>query len=269
MEMNLDKRFPPLNQLISLKNKRAIVTGGASGIGYAAAHRLAEAGAVVTLVDYNTEKGRAAVLKLNEAGFKAGFAACDVSREEEVITAAKFATENMGGLDILVNNAGIFPSTPFLSVNASDLNKVLGINLNGLIFFSREASRLMVNQKSGGIIINIASVDALHPIRKNMTVYDASKGAVLSLTRSLAKELAAENIRVNAIAPGGILTEGALAEKSAEGSRAGLRETMSRIPLGHMGAADDVARVILFLASDLSSYMTGSLVTVDGGFMVS
>ena len=267
--MNLDKRFPPLNDLISLKNKRAIVTGGASGIGYAAAFRLAEAGAVVTILDYNPEKGRTAVLKLNEAGFKVGFADCDVSREEEAVKAAKFAIEEMGGLDILVNNAGIFPSKPFLSIDASDLDKVLGINLNGLIFLSREASRQMVDQKSGGCIINIASVDALHPIRKNMTVYDASKGAVLSLTRSLAKELAAENIRVNAIAPGGILTEGALTERSGESSRAGLRETMSRIPLGRMGAADDVARVILFLASDLSAYMTGSLVTVDGGFMVS
>jgi 2-deoxy-D-gluconate 3-dehydrogenase len=267
--MNLDKRFPPLGDLISLKNKRAVVTGGASGIGYAAAFRLAEAGAVVTIVDFNTEKGRTTVCKLNEAGFKGNFAECDVSREEEAIKAVKFAIEEMGGLDILVNNAGIFPSKPFLSINSSDLDKVLGINLNGLIFFSREASRQMVNQKSGGSIINIASVDALHPIRKNMTAYDASKGAVLSLTRSLAKELAAENIRVNAIAPGGILTEGALGERSAESSRAGLRETMSRIPLGHMGAADDVARVILFLASDLSSYMTGSVVTVDGGFMVS
>jgi 2-dehydro-3-deoxy-D-gluconate 5-dehydrogenase len=267
--MNSDKRFPPLSELISLKNKRAIVTGGASGIGYAAAFRLAEAGAAVTILDYNPEKGRSAALKLNEAGFKVGFTVCDVSREEEVIKAAGLAIEEMGGLDILVNNAGIFPAKPFLSVNATDLDKVLGINLNGLIFSSREASRQMVNQKSGGSIINIASVDALHPIRKNMTVYDASKGAVLSLTRSLAKELASENIRVNAIAPGGILTEGAVANRSPENSRASLRETMSRIPLGHMGAADDVARVILFLASDLSAYMTGSLVTVDGGFMVS
>src|SRR5512137_516788 len=110
--MNSDKRLPPLSELISLKNKRAIVTGGASGIGYAASFRLAEAGAAVTILDYNTDKGRTAALKINEAGLKASFALCDVSREEEAIKAARFATEEMGGLDILVNNAGIFPSKP-------------------------------------------------------------------------------------------------------------------------------------------------------------
>jgi NAD(P)-dependent dehydrogenase (short-subunit alcohol dehydrogenase family) len=267
--MPMDKKFPALNELINLKDKRALVTGGASGIGLASTGRLAEAGAEVTIVDLDTEKGRAACLKLNQAGLRVFFTGCDVSQEDEAVKAVKSSVEQMGGLDILVNNAGIFPVTPLLTVTASDIEKILAVNLKGLIYFSREAVRQMIEQKNGGNIINITSVDALHPIRKNMAVYDASKGAVLAITHSMAKELAIENIRVNAVAPGGILTEGAISSNSETGSRAGLRETISRIPLGRMGAADDIARVVLFLASDLSAYMTGSLITVDGGYMVS
>jgi 2-deoxy-D-gluconate 3-dehydrogenase len=267
--MLFDKKFPPLGELISLKHKRALVTGGASGIGYAAAARLAEAEAEVAILDFNADKGAQAAQNLAERGLKAHFIHCDISREEEVITAVKTAVERLGGLDILVNNAGIFPATPILSLNAADLSKVLAVNLNGLLFVTREAVSRMITQKSGGNIINVTSVDASHPIRNHMSVYDASKGGVLSLTRSLARELAPQDIRVNAVAPGGIFTEGALADRGPESGRVGLRETLARIPLGRMGAADDVARVILFLACDLSAYMTGSLVTVDGGFMVS
>jgi NAD(P)-dependent dehydrogenase (short-subunit alcohol dehydrogenase family) len=267
--MPMDKKFPALNELINLKKKKALVTGGASGIGLASVVRLAEAGAAVTIVDLDLQKGQAAAQRLNEAGYTVLFTGCDVSLEEEVIKTVKTAVEQMGGLDILVNNAGIFPTASLLAVTATDLDKIMSVNLKGMVFFSREVVRQMINQKNGGNIVNVTSVDALHPIRKNMSVYDASKGAVLAFTRSMAKELAAENIRVNAVAPGGILTEGSINERNAESSRAGLRETLSRIPLGRMGVADDIARVILFLASDLSAYMTGSLVTVDGGFMVS
>ncbi len=267
--MSANKKYAPLNELISLKNKRALVTGGASGIGYASAYRLAEAGASVTILDNHQEKGRAAVQNLVEAGFKVSFIPCDVSLEDEVVRTFKKTIEMMNGLDILVNNAGVFPAVPLAAVTAADLDKIMSVNLNGLVYCSREAARQMGTQPQGGNIINITSVDALHPIRANMAVYDASKGAVLSITRSLAKELAAENIRVNAIAPGGILTEGAVTISTGDVSRSGLRQTMSRIPLGRMGQADDVARVVLFLASDLAVYMTGSLVTVDGGFMVS
>jgi 2-dehydro-3-deoxy-D-gluconate 5-dehydrogenase len=267
--MTSDKKHPPLNELISLRGKKVLITGGASGIGFATASRLAEAGAAVTLVDTNMEKGTAAAQSLIEIGYTAFFVTCDISKEEEVKAALKGAVGRMNGLDILVNNAGIFPATPLLEITAGELNRVMSVNLNGLVFLSREAVRYWSEQKVSGNIINISSVDALHPIRKNMSIYDASKGAVSSITRSLAKELASENVRVNAIAPGGILTEGAISGPRTDNSRAGLRDTLSRIPLGHMGSADDIARVVLFLASDLSSYMTGSLITVDGGFMIS
>ena len=267
--MTSNKKYAPLNDLISLRGKKAVITGGASGIGFASAKRLAEAGASVTLVDVNREKGTAAAQSLIGSGYQAFFVACDIANEEEANAALKGSIGRMNGLDILVNNAGIFPAIPLLSITAADLNKVLAVNLNGLVFLSREAVRYWSEQKVFGNIINISSIDALHPIRKNMSIYDASKGAVSAITRSLAKELASENIRVNAIAPGGIFTEGAISGQAGDNSRAGLKETLSRIPLGRMGSADDVARVVLFLASDLSSYITGSLITVDGGFMIS
>jgi 2-dehydro-3-deoxy-D-gluconate 5-dehydrogenase len=264
--MPLDKRVPPLTELLNLKNKRAIVTGAASGIGFAAAFRLAEAGARVAILDIDAEKGQTAAANLKSNGMEVFFIQADISREELLVKAIESATAQLGGVDILVNNAGIFPSTPLASITGTEIDRILGVNLKGLLILCRECAGRMIAQKSGGVIVNIASVDALHPIRSNMAVYDASKGAVLSLTRSLAKELAAENIRVNAVAPGGIFTEGAAADRTT--GRAGLRETLARIPMGQMGKADDVARVILFLSCELSAYMTGSLVTVDGGFMV-
>ncbi len=268
--MTAQKRNPPLSEIISLKGRKALVTGGAMGIGLAISYRLAEAGAAVTIADLNEEKGQKATQYLTESGFQSFFLRCDVSLEAYVLNTVYKASEIMGGLDILVNNAGIFPSTPILEIKCTDIERVLDVNVKGLVYFAREASRFMIDQKRGGCIINLASIDALHPAHKGMSIYDASKGAVLAITRSLAKELAVHNIRVNAIAPGGILTEGALSQRGGESSgRSGLREFMSRIPLGRMGGADEVGRVALFLASDLSSYMTGSLVVVDGGYLIS
>jgi 2-dehydro-3-deoxy-D-gluconate 5-dehydrogenase len=267
--MTPEKKFVPLHELISLAGKKALVTGGAMGIGYAIAYRLAEAGAAVCIIDRNEEKGRQAAGNITDCGYQAFFLAADVSREEEVKSAVSSALAAMGAIDILVNNAGIFPFTPILQMTAEDIEKVLAVNLKGTVLFTREAARRMIEQKRSGCIINLASIDSLHPSHKGLSVYDASKGAVLTLTRSLARELGPDGIRVNAIAPGGILTEGALTQRSGENSRAGLREFMSRLPLGKMGIADDIGRVALFLASDLSSYMTGSLVVVDGGYLVS
>jgi NAD(P)-dependent dehydrogenase (short-subunit alcohol dehydrogenase family) len=269
--MSAEKKFPPLNQLISLANKKALVTGGAMGIGFAIAYRLAEAGAAVTVADVNDDKGQQSAQDLTNAGYRAFFLHCDVSHEEDVKNAFNTAVGRMGGLDILVNNAGIFPFTPVMQMTAADIEKILAVNVKGLLYCAREAARRMLEQKRSGCIINLASIDSLHPSYKGLSVYDASKGAVLSMTKSLAKEWGPSGIRVNAIAPGGIMTEGTMAQSRASGetSRTGLREFLSRLPLGRMGVADDVGRVALFLASDLSSYMTGSLVLVDGGYLLS
>jgi 2-dehydro-3-deoxy-D-gluconate 5-dehydrogenase len=270
MEMASSKKFTPLNELTSLTNKKALVTGGAMGIGFAIAYRLAEAGAAVALADVNETRGQAASLELVNHGFESFFLRCDVSQEEEVKNTVDTAIARMGKLDILVNNAGIFPFTPLIQMTVADIEKVLSVNLKGTLYFIRETSRRMTEQKHGGSIINIASIDALHPSDRGLPVYDASKGAVLSLTKSMARELGPDGIRVNAIAPGGIMTDGTLVQSrgSGETSRAWLRNFMSRIPLGRMGGADDIGRVALFLASDLSCYVTGSLIVVDGGYLL-
>jgi 2-dehydro-3-deoxy-D-gluconate 5-dehydrogenase len=270
--MTFEKNLVPIHELINLTGKKALVTGGAMGIGLAIARRLAEAGAAVAIIDLNEEKGQKAVHNLKDAGYQAFFFKCDVSQEQEVSHTVSTAVTAMDGVDILVNNAGVFPFTPLNQLKGDDIEKVISVNLKGLLYMTREGARRMIEQKRGGCIINLASIDSIHPAHKGMSVYDASKGAVLTLTKSLAKELGPDNIRVNAIAPGGILTEGSISQTRGGGEqsgRAGLKEFMSRIPLGKMGIADDVGRVALFLASDLSSYMTGSMVAVDGGYLIS
>jgi len=268
--MSLRNKFPPIYELINLKGKRAIVTGGAMGIGFAIAYRLAEAGATVTVADIDSIKGESAVQNLINSGFQAHFATCDVSKEEDISRTISLAISKMDGIEILVNNAGIFPFTPLLELKSGEIEKILDVNLKGTLIFSREVSRWMIEHRKSGSIINIASVDALHPSHSGMSTYDASKGAILSLTRSLARELGIHSIRVNAIAPGGILTEGALSQKGqAEANRSALKEFLSRIVMGRMGVADDIGRAALFLASDLSSYMTGSVLVVDGGYLLS
>jgi NAD(P)-dependent dehydrogenase (short-subunit alcohol dehydrogenase family) len=265
-------KFIRVNDLISLKGKKALVTGGAMGIGFAIAYRLAEAGATVAVVDFNEEKGQKAVENLKGNGFQAIFIRCDVTKEEEVKNTVSSATKQLGGMDILVNNAGIFPFMAFTKMTADDFEKVLAVNLKGLFYFSREVSRWIIEQKRNGCIINIASIDALQPTNKGLSAYDASKGGVLMMTKSMAKELGEQGIRVNAIAPGGIMTEGAMtasASAATTATKESTRAFMARIPMGRMGIADDIGRVALFMASDLSSYMAGSLVVVDGGYLLS
>lgn len=268
--MTSQKKYPSLNQMISLKAKQALITGGAMGIGFSVAFRLAEAGASVTIADLNSDRGQKAADDLNNLGYQAFFLHCDVSKEEDVANMVTATIARTGAIDILVNNAGIFPLTPIFQTTGADIEKIFSVNLKGLVYCTREVSRWMIEKKRSGSIINIASIDSLHPSHKGMSIYDASKGAVLTLTKSLAKELGAEGIRVNAIAPGGILTEGSLApgDLSVQVGRAGLKEFLRRTALGRMGAADDIGRVALFLASDLSAYMTGSLLVVDGGYLL-
>jgi NAD(P)-dependent dehydrogenase (short-subunit alcohol dehydrogenase family) len=154
----------------------------------------------------------------------------------------------------------------------TDFDRVTNINLKGTFLCSHEVSQYMIKQRHYGCIINIASIDSMHPSSKGLVAYDASKGGVLTLTKSMALELGKYDIRVNAIAPGGILTGGVAQQMRGGSTDEGKRELkafMSRMVLGRMGKADDIARVALFLASDLSSYITGSCIVVDGGYLVS
>ena len=266
------KEYVPTKDLISLTTKSAIVTGGATGIGFAISRRLAEAGATVVIVDKNPEGAEKAAQELVDYGYQAILLQCDVSREEEVCKMVAEAVEKTDGIDILVNNAGIFPRVPLAEVTGDDFDQVLAVNLKGTFLCCREVSRKMIEFKRRGSIINIVSIDSVHPSSTGLVAYDASKGGVLTMTKSLALDLGRHDIRVNAVAPGVIVTEGVrsrLGDSSTKQDRAELRAIMSRIVLGQMGRPDDVSRVVLFLASDLSGYMTGSLVVVDGGYLIS
>jgi len=274
--VGLVEKNASLSELIKLAEKTAVVTGGAAGIGFAICYRLAEAGAAILVADIDTQTAQKASEELKSYGYKAYFTRCDVSREDEVKTMVNTATEQMGGIDILVNNAGIYPRTLLGKMTGDDFEKVVSVNLTGTFLCSRYASEKMIAQGRGGCIINIASIEAVHPSSTGMSAYDASKGGVLMLTKSLAVELGRHNIRVNAIAPGGIMTQGAVSrirgessEEQEKAQRKELKAFMARMVLGRMGEADDVARVALFLASDLASYITGDLIVVDGGYLIS
>lgn len=266
----------PLSELINLSGKVAVVTGGAMGIGFAIASRLAEAGASVLIADVAAGDAEGAVRSLRARGCRADWFRCDVSEEADVQRMISACIERMGGVDILVNNAGVYPRKLLDTMEGKDFDEVVAVNLRGTFLCSRYAGVEMVKQRRGGCIINIASIEAVRPSAAGMSAYDASKGGVWALTKSLARELGQYGIRVNAIAPGAIRTRGVFSHLgksgSAEEERAQLKELksfMSRMVLGRMGDADEVARVALFLASDLSSYVTGEMIVVDGGYLVS
>ena len=263
--------YPAAQELIKLTGKGAIVTGGAAGIGYAIAHRLAEAGARVLIVDVDEEKAIQSSKELQSRGYWAESLICDVSREKAVENMVGKAGDLLGSIDILVNNAGIYPRIPLAEMTEKSFNDVISVNLKGTLLCSRATSQKMVEQGRGGCIVNIASIEAIHSSGDGMTAYAASKGAVLTLTKSLAHELGKHDIRVNVIAPGSIRTEGirsVFSGSAGSESKMQLKAFMSRMLLGRMGEADEIGRVALFLASDMASYITGSTVVVDGGYLV-
>lgn len=262
----------PLEELIKLGGKGAIVTGGARGIGFAIARRLAEAGATVCLADINAGEAEKASGELTSQGYNVLFLKCDVTDEADVRDMVAGAVTKLGSIDILVNNAGIYPRKPLGEMTGDDFERVISVNLKGTFLCSRYAIPEMIKNQRGGSIINIASIEAVHPSSTGMSAYDASKGGVLMLTKSMARELGQHGIRVNAIAPGAIKTQGILSHTKISPDRSQIKELksfVSRMALGRMGDADDIARVALFLASDLSSYITGDLIVVDGGYLVS
>lgn len=264
----------PINTLMNLSGKTAIVTGGALGIGFGIAYRLAEAGAYVIIANRTAEDGEKAVAQLIEKGWKAIAIPTDVSSEEQVKTLVQQTISETGSVDILVNNAGIFPSIPVSQMSLSDFEKVIAINLKGVFLTTKYVSEEMKKAGKGGKIINVTSIDALHPSSVGLAHYDASKHGVWGFTKNTALELAPHKIWVNAIAPGGIATPGVQKMQSAAPTSGVdmskvLEVFLNKIPMHRMGEPDDIGKVALFLASDLSSYMTGTQVIVDGGVLLS
>lgn len=261
-----------LRELINLGGKAAVVTGGARGIGLAIIQRLAEAGARVLMADIDVVEGNKTLIDFNSQGYDVQFTKCDVSNEADVKDMATFTAERLGNIDVLINCAGIYPRKPIVEMTREDFESVISVNLTGTFLCSRYAAEAMISAKKGGCIINIASIEAVHPSSTGMSAYDASKGGVLMLTRSMAQELGQYDIRVNAIAPGAIKTQGIFSNIGHSSDRSQLKELksfLSRIALGRMGDVDEIARVALFLASDLAEYITGEMIVVDGGYLVS
>lgn len=261
-----------ISQMFDLTGKTALVTGAAMGIGQAVAERLAEAGAAVVLADINPEKGKEAAAAIRKLGRRAEFVQADTGKPADIEKAVDFVVRTFGGIDILVNNAGIFPFSPALDVSEALWDKVLGINLKGAFLFAQKAAKKMAASGKGGRIVNIASVDGIHPTG-NLAHYDASKGGLVMLTKSLALEWGRSGIHVNAVAPGSIATPGVSAMSAAGVSAEQMAEIVkafnARVPLGRAGDPDEIAKVVLFLASDAASYMTGETVVVDGGYLLS
>ncbi|WP_020076513.1 SDR family oxidoreductase [Cryocola sp. 340MFSha3.1] len=262
-----------LAELISLAGRRAVVTGGAQGLGKAIAERLAEAGADIVVVDINEEPARAAAAELAERyGVTAIGTRADVSDTASVVAAADLALAELGGLDIWVNNAGLFPNAPVLQMPDDMWDRVFEVNARGVFLGSREAARRMTADGSGGVIVNIISTAGFQVAFPGMAAYVASKHAARGLTKSLAVDLAPLGVRVLGVAPSFVPTEGNIAAAKAgaeQAAAAGVEmpalDVMSHSRIGRLGTPDDIARVVLFAASDLSLIMTGSTLLADAG----
>lgn len=260
-----------INELLNLSGKAAIVTGGAKGIGQGIAYRLAEAGAAVLVADIDGTTAQATAKELTDKGWKAEGFTVDVSDETQVQAMIDACKESFGSVDILVNNAGIFPSQPVAQMSAEDFERVIHVNLRSVFLTTKHASEVMKTQ-GGGKIINITSIDALHPSMVGLAHYDASKHGVWGFTKNSALELAEHNIHVNAIAPGGVATPGVAAMSqgaSAEQMAASTKAFMASIPMHRMGEPDEIGTVALFLASDMANYILGEQIVVDGGALLS
>jgi 2-deoxy-D-gluconate 3-dehydrogenase len=250
-----------LAELIDLSGRTAIVTGGAMGIGLGIALRLAEAGADLVLADRDREAAEAAVIEVGRKGRgDALVVPVDVSNPNDVARMIGGAIDEFGAVDILVNNAGIYPARTLQDLDLQTFRHVLDVNLTGLFLCTKAAAARMIDQGTGGRIVNITSIDALHPSMVGLASYDASKHGAWGFTKNVALELAPHGIRVNAIAPGGIKTPGA-----GDADPDTLAQFEAMIPMGRLGDPDEIGRAALFLASELSGYMTGAQIVVDGG----
>ncbi|WHZ12807.1 MAG: Oxidoreductase, short-chain dehydrogenase/reductase family [Burkholderiaceae bacterium] len=241
-----------------LAGRICIVTGAAQGIGAACAHRFAQDGAKVLVADLNDELGRALAAQLG-----ALYLHCDVGDRAQVDALVAQTMEAHGRIDVLVNNAGIFKAADFLDVTEDDFDAVLRVNLKGAFLVGQAVAREMA--KAGrGSIVNMSSVNGVMAI-PTIASYNVSKGGINQLTRVMALALADRGIRVNAVAPGTIATE--LAAKAVLTSDEARARILSRTPMKRLGEPREVADVVAWLASDAASYVTGEIVTIDGGRM--
>lgn len=251
--------------MFELKDKVAIITGARRGMGRTHALVLAEAGAKVVVSDISEEDCKIVVEEIKKEGGQALAVKCDVSKKEQVDEMIKKTVEEFGKVDILVNNAGIAQFKPFLELTEEEWDRTLDINLKGYFLCAQAAAKEMARQKAG-VIVNIASVAmGQQGIGfPNIVHYCASKGGIAAMTEALAVELAPHNIRVNAIAPGMIETP--MIDPIKKDPKT-MEAMLARLPMRRVGKPEEVSNLVLFLASEESSYMTGSIVVIDGGWL--
>ena len=244
-----------------LENKVAIITGAARGIGFSIAEMLSKQGATSVIVDLNQEAVDAAVQQIDDMGNRAiGFAA-DVTNSEDIASIFKNIHKEFGKIDILINNAGITKDGLIMKMKESDWDAVINVNLKGTFICTQKVSRYMLKNRSG-VILNIASVIGLMG-NAGQANYSASKAGVIGFTKTMARELSSRNINVNAIAPGFIETD--MTSKLNDNQKEAL---LTNVPLKRMGQPEDIAKAVAFLCSSDADYITGQVLTVDGGMVM-
>ena len=250
---------------MDLKDKIVIVTGARRGMGKSHALVLAKAGAKIVVSDISEEDCQKVVEEIEKNGGESLAVKCDVSKKEEVDNLVKKTIERFGRVDILVNNAGICQFKPFLELTEEEWDRTLNINLKGYFLCAQAAAKEMVKQKSG-VIVNIASVASgqVGIGFPTLAHYCASKGGIIAMTEVLAVELAPFGIRVNAIAPGMIETP--MIDPMKKDPKM-MEAMLAKVPMQRVGKPEEVSNLVLFLASDQSSYITGSTVIIDGGWL--
>lgn len=249
-----------MNQL--LKNKVAVITGGANGLGKATALLFSEHGAKIVIVDVNPDAGDKVVSEITGNGGIALFIKTDISKSAEVNKMIDNVIAKYGGIDILINNAGILADAQLIKMTEEEWDRVIDINLKGIFLCGQAAAKVMIEKENGGVIINTSSVVGIYG-NFGQSNYVASKAGVIGMTKTWARELGKYNIRVNAVAPGFMKTE--IIKDMPEKIISYMKE---KVYLKRMGEPEDIANAFLYLASDMGKYVNSTVLSVDGGVVV-